>query len=129
MLKTIAAVFGAVLLLVGIAGFISAFTEPIAGSDHELLLGIFEVNAMHNVVHILTGALALFAATSAMYARRYFQAFGIVYGLVFLLGIIQGDTVLGLFPVNAANHWLHAGITALALYLGFGYRQDVTTAV
>lgn len=124
MLKTAATVFGAVLLAVGIMGFLPFLTQPVAGSDHRLLLGIFEVDAVHNVVHILTGGLALLAAGSAMYARRYFQAFGVVYAIVFLIGLVQGDTVLGLFPVNAADHVLHAAIAGLALYLGFGHRDE-----
>lgn len=124
MLKSVAGIFGTIMLLVGILGFIPAFTEPIAGSDHELLLGIFEVNAVHNIIHIATGILAIAAASATNYARRYFQVFGVVYGLVLLIGLIQGDTVLELFPVNAADHVLHAAITALALYFGFAYRES-----
>lgn len=124
MLRLTAIVFGAILLLIGIMGFIPVFTEPVAGSDHKLLLGIFEVNAVHNIIHLLTGAVGLLAAISTMFARRYFQVFGIVYGLVFVVGLIQGHTVLGLFSVNSADHVLHAIITGLALYMGFFYRGD-----
>lgn len=123
MLKKIAGIFGIVLLVIGILGFVPFLTTESA-DGHRLLLGIFEVDGFHNVVHILTGALALLAAGSAMYAHRFFQAFGVVYAIVFIIGLLQGDTVLGLFPVNAADHVLHAAIAGLALYLGFGYRDE-----
>ena len=43
--RTVAVVFGAVYLLVGIVGFV----------PESPLLGLFEVNVLHNVVHILFG--------------------------------------------------------------------------
>ena len=116
MVATIAKVFGAVLLLVGILGFIPALTPD------GYLLGIFHVNAVHNVIHVLTGIVALAAGFSgASYARMYFQVFGVVYALVTVLGFIYGDQpILGLVASNLADTLLHVVISAAALYLGFG---------
>lgn len=105
--------FGIVLLLVGIIGFIPGLTPD------GKILGIFEVNTLHNIIHVLTGLVALFSAGSEDAARNYFRIFGIVYALVTVIGLIQGTTVLGLIPVNAADNILHIAITIFALSLGF----------
>lgn len=116
MLANIAKVFGAVLLLVGILGFVPAFTPD----GH--LLGIFHVNAFHNIIHVLSGVVALAAGFSSYSASKiYFQVFGVIYGLVAVLGVFYGDNpILGLIAHNMADLILHIVIAAAALTLGFG---------
>ena len=115
MVKTAAVLFGVVFLLVGILGFVPAVTKD------EMLLGIFHVNAAHNVVHLLSGAVALFAGmTSVAAARIYFRIFGVVYAAVAVMGFMMGDTMLlGLISNNTAVTWLHVVIAATSLLLGF----------
>ncbi len=116
MLANVSKLFGAVLLLVGVLGFIPAVTPD----GH--LLGIFHVNAVHNVIHVLSGVAALAAGFSgASYARLYFQVFGVIYGLVTVLGFVYGDNdILGLVASNMADTILHIVIAGSALVLGFG---------
>ncbi|NCN52258.1 DUF4383 domain-containing protein [Candidatus Parcubacteria bacterium] len=109
--KKLAQVFGVVFLLIGILGFVPGITT----TGH--LLGIFEVDILHNVIHILTGILALVFAGSA--AKMFFKVFGIVYLIVTVVGFVQGDTVLGLIGVNLADNVLHLVVAAVALYVGF----------
>jgi hypothetical protein len=116
MVKTAAVLFGVVFLLVGILGFVPAVTKD------QMLLGIFHVNAAHNVVHLLSGVVALFCGMTSMGASRwYFRIFGLVYGLVAVMGFLAGgDTMLlGLISNNMADTWLHVGIAAVSLILGF----------
>src|SRR5438067_11704626 len=112
MVKTAAVLFGIVFLLVGILGFVPAVTKD------EMLLGIFHVNAAHNVVHLLSGAVALAAGLSSVAAARlYFKIFGAVYALVAVLGFVQGNAnLLGLISNNMADTWLHVTIAAVALF-------------
>jgi len=118
MLKNVAIGFGVVFILIGILGFIPAFTPG------GMLLGIFHVDALHNIVHLLSGIVALAAGfTSAHASQLYFKVFGVIYGLVALLGIFYGqDPLLGIMAHNWAGFWLHLVIAVVALYLGFGYR-------
>lgn len=103
--KTVATVFGVVFLAVGVLGFVPGITT----NNH--LLGIFEVGTLHNIVHILSGALALvLASMGGAYAKKYLIGFGAVYALVAVVGLVQGDTVLGLFPINVADNLLHIGL-------------------
>ena len=116
MVKTMAVLFGVVFLLIGILGFVPGATKD------EMLLGIFHVNAAHNVVHLLSGAVALFCGmTSVGASRNYFRIFGLVYALVAVLGFLNpGDTMLlGLISNNQATTWLHVVIAAVSLLLGF----------
>lgn len=116
MLKAIAILFGIVLLAVGVLGFVPGAMQ------NGLLLGHFQVNSAHNLVHILTGVIALLAGFSGNASSRwFFRLFGIVYALIALHGFIYGDApVLGIVDNNAADAWLHTGIAALSLFFGFG---------
>src|SRR3954471_16698233 len=95
--------FGATLLLVGIVGFIadSSFGSGsnVQGSDFI----IFEVNGWHNLVHIASGLAGLALSRTRPSARLFALGFGAVYGLVTLWGFIDGNDVLGLIPVDAAD--------------------------
>ncbi len=123
MLKKLAMVFGAVFLLIGVLGFVPAFTPD------GRLLGIFDVSPLHNIIHLLSGVAAFALASSGeKYARTYFQVFGVVYGIVTVVGFIQGSTVLGLIGVNLADNLLHLTITAVALYAGFGMKSKLGNA-
>ena len=115
MVKSMAFLFGVVFLLVGILGFVPAVTKD------QMLLGIFHVNAAHNVVHLLSGAVALFCGMSSVSASRmYFRIFGVVYAAVAVMGFMMGDTLLlGLISNNTADTWLHVAIAAVSLILGF----------
>jgi len=111
-------IFGIVLLAVGILGFVPGIAS--AG----MLLGIFMVDGMHNIVHILTGVLAIVVAMgSGSYARLYFKVFGVVYALVAILGLIMGGNVLGMM-MNTADNLLHVLIAAFALYVGFAMKES-----
>lgn len=119
-LKTFAWIYGIVFVLIGLLGFVPAF---IPGG---LLLGIFQVNSFHSIVHILSGVVAIIAALGgAYYAKWYFIIFGIVYGLVTILGFLTGNGLFGLIPVNMADNILHLVIAASSLYLGFVVSKSV----
>lgn len=57
--------------------------------------------------------------------RTYFKVFGVIYGLVALLGFGFGNAPLfGLMANNIADAVLHVAIAAVALYLGFGHLPE-----
>jgi hypothetical protein len=121
-----ALVFGVVFLLAGIAGFFPSPVPPDAppltiDHGHGLALGVFPVNTLHNVVHLLFGVLGIAAARGAlMSARGYFQLVAVSYALLVVLGLIPAtQTTFGLVPIWGADVWLHALIAAGAAYFGF----------
>ena len=113
LVKPLTFILGAVLTVVGIAGF---FLAP-----DGFLLGLFEVNALHNVIHILSGVVCLWAASSGhSYSRMYLMLFGVIYAVVTVLGFAMNGDVLGLFHVNDYDNYLHLAIAAVSLVVGFG---------
>lgn len=119
MLRKLAMLFGIVFLAVGILGFVPA------ANPNGHLLGIFHVNAAHNIVHLLSGLVALMAAFTSDHASRlYFRWFGWIYGLVAVLGLFYGEQpLLGVIANNMADVVLHFAIAAVSLIIGYTVRE------
>lgn len=116
MLRIFAILFGIGFIFAGVAGFIPAFTP------NGFLFGLFEVNAMHNFVHLASGVIAIMCATTHYASRLYFQIFGVIYGIVTILGfVMKGDLSFIMMHMNMADNFLHLGISVVALYLGFWF--------
>jgi len=109
---------GAALLLAGLLGFAASTSFAVGDSlERDSLIG-FDVNGIHNVVHLASGLVLLAAANTAPTARFTAIAFALVYGLVTLIGLIDGQDVFGLIPIDAADNVLHALLTILGLAAG-----------
>lgn len=117
-----ALVFGIVYAIVGVAGFIPGFVqEPPADAPdlavdagYGYLFGIFPVNMLHNIVHLLVGVAGIAAYANFPASRWYARALLVVFGILTLMGLFPGpDTTFGLIPVFGNDVWLHA-VTALA---------------
>ena len=112
-----AGLIGATLLAVGIIGFFysASFGSP---GERDAVLGIFEVNGWHNLVHIASGILGLLAFASGPAASRtYALAFGAVYIVVAIWGFVigSGESILGIIPVNTEDNILHVVLGVLGI--------------
>ena len=86
--------FGAVYLLVGIVGFFVTGFDNFAGNDqHETLLGLFMINPLHNIVHILIGVAGLVLGRTLAGARTFGWLLAVGSDWDFL-NINAGDNVL-----------------------------------
>jgi hypothetical protein len=114
MFKKIAAVFGIVFLVAGLLGFVPS----IAPNEH--MMGL-HVNSAHNLVHILTGIVALIVAMKSDRASvLFFRVFGVIYGLVAILGFMMGDRpLLGIISNNIPDAWFHTIVALFSLVVGF----------
>ena len=117
---------GASLLLAGILGFIaeSTFDTPASGRDGFGNLIVFEVNGWHNLVHLASGLLLLAASPKRSAAKVVALAFGLTYGLVAIIGLIDGSDVLGLIPINGADNVLHLLLSLLGIASALVSRAD-----
>ena len=102
MAKTVCKILGVVFLLVGLIGFVSPD-----------LLGA-HLNAAHNVVHIVSGAVALYFgfAGSLSGAKLFSLVFGVVYLGLGVLGLGMGTGadrmwMLGPLHFGQADHGIH----------------------
>jgi hypothetical protein len=79
MMKRVCMVLGVALALVGVIGFFMPH-----------MLGM-HLNLAHNLVHLVSGALAIYFATrTELLCKRFCQIFGVVYGLLGLIGFFTG---------------------------------------
>ncbi len=125
---------GAVFLLVGVLGFVPGITANFdqlhfAGHQSEaLLLGLFQVSALHNIVHLLFGAAGLILAKTATGARSYLLYGGVIYLVLFVYGlVVPQDSVGNFVPLNGFDNVLHlllgVGMVALAVILSKGHAK------
>ena len=112
MAKQFTILLGVVLLAVGLVGWV------IGGHDH--LLVFFGINMNHNLVHVLSGAVALLSAFAGgeKLSKLYCLVFGAVYGLVAITGLLNVPFVVTLLNLNMADNILHLGIASATLYFG-----------
>lgn len=120
LLVTTGQLVAVVFLLVGILGFIPGITSDAPGdfsgdgSEAELL-GIFKVSILHNIVHLLFDIVGLALSRTAEGARTFLIGGGVVYLLLWVVGLIGG---LEWLPTNSADHWLHFALGAVLLGAG-----------
>lgn len=101
---------GIIFIVIGIWGFIQ---NPI--------LGLFLVNTSHNWVHLISGILAIaFAAGGALRAKQFAKVFGVLYGLLAVVGFFMPRLhALGPVAMNRADDFLHLFFAVVFLYLGY----------
>ena len=123
--RMFALVFGIVYLLVGLLGFTASSSMAAAP-----LLGIFPVNLLHNIVHILIGIWGLASYRSATGAVAYARGLAILYALLTILGLIPAtNTMFGLVPIYGADVALHALTAIIAAYFGWAAPTERIEAV
>ncbi|HET7714379.1 MAG TPA: DUF4383 domain-containing protein [Bauldia sp.] len=119
--RTAAIVLGIVFIVVGILGF---FNNPV--------IGIFGVNAAHNIVHLASGAFLLIGAFTPLGSGLALKILGVIYAIIAILGfIIVGEDMmmLGIIMVDVADKWLHVVLAIVLLIAGFGLPDEERRAV
>lgn len=126
--RLVATVFGAVYLLVGILGFTVSGGAGFIATDGGLLLGLFEVNPLHNIAHLLIGSALLIGGLSGVAAAKTVNAtVGVVYLLLGIVGFFLVGTALNILALNTPDHFLHLGSAIILLGAGLGADKRATT--
>jgi hypothetical protein len=117
-----ASVVGGALVLLGILGLIPGLTtdySDLAFAGHgsgAKLFGTFQVSILHDIVHLLVGAVGLALARTTDGARVFLTGGGTALLAFWALGAAGGA---GWLPVNTADNWLHFALGLGVLALGF----------
>lgn len=123
-----ALVFGAVYVLVGLAGFAVTGFDNFAGETFDDKLIIFAVNPLHNIVHLAIGAAWLASAGKHATAKSMNLIIGVAYGLTFLLGILGVLKFLAIDEGLVPDDLLHLASSALAIYFGTAGAEGTRSA-
>ena len=139
MAKTICTILGALFILVGLVGFAAPG------------LGGFHLSTPHNLIHLISGAVALYLGLKGTLAsaRLFCIVFGLVYLLLGVVGYLVGSntqhTIPGLthsgtdsnllqvipssLELASIDHGLHILLGLIFLIGGFLTKADVRRAV
>ena len=130
--RLVATIFGAVYILVGLLGFAVTGGVGFIATEGGLLLGIFEVNPLHNIAHLLIGAALLIAGiVSARAAKIVNIVVGATYLLLGIVGFFLVGTALNILALNTFDHFLHLASAIVLLGVGLvaerGVRSELSS--
>jgi hypothetical protein len=123
MARTVAKLVGAIFIIVGIAGF---FNEHLLGAN---------LGRTHNVVHLVSGAVSVYLGFKGSLGavRTFCIVFGIVYGLLGVVGFVAGmaperELVIWHLHLMTVDHIIHIVIGVLYLIGGFATKSEPAAA-
>lgn len=128
---TFALIFGFAYLAAGLLGLIPAMlTPPPADAPpttftllYGYLLGLFPVNLLHTLVHLVIGAWGLSAWAGRSSPLMYARGLAVFYGALAIMGMLPMlNTVFGMIPIHSHDVWLHGFTAVVAAYFGW-YRH------
>ncbi len=127
MTRQFALIIGIIYLAVGILGFVPGLVQPPTDAPpltveamHGRLLGIFPINVLHNIVHLLVGAWGILGSRGLSGAIAFSRGLAIFYGALAILGFIPAtNTLFCQVPIHDHEVWLHAATALIAAYFGW----------
>jgi hypothetical protein len=123
--RLVATIFGAVYILVGLLGFAVTGGVGFLATEGGLLLGIFMVNPLHNIAHLLIGAALLIGGlVSARAAKTVNIVVGAAYLLLGIVGFFLVGTALNILALNTFDHFLHLASALVLLGVGLAAERS-----
>jgi hypothetical protein len=132
-----ALIAGIVFLVIGLLGFVpNLLSLPISApalavkTGYGYLFGLFPVNVLHNIVHLVAGILGIVAYRKFVHARLFARGMAIFYAILTVLGLIPATaTLFGLIPIFSHNIWFHALTAVISAYFGYMiWERELQTA-
>jgi len=119
-IQKLAAVFGVVFIIVGIIGFLAPggmSMQPTDPATAAKALGIFPVNLLHNIVHLVFGIWGLAASRSWGGSKQFFVWVGGLYAILTVVGFVSPNG-FGYVPLAGADIGLHCVLAIVMLAIG-----------
>jgi hypothetical protein len=122
---------GIIYLLDGIYGFFLTSDTGFASTSGPKVFDLFEVNPLHNLVHVAIGIALL---TAGLVSARAAKAGNTILGALFLLvGVVglllsSGNNPLNVLAINGADNVLNFATAVVLLVVGIGADQPVRSA-
>lgn len=106
MAKMFMRVIGIVFVILGIVGFVFPME------------GLFHLTYVHNVIHLVTGVIALGVSGNEEKSAVWSKIFGYIYLIVSVLGLFVHN-IGGYLYLLPADNILHFILTVAFLYVGY----------
>jgi uncharacterized membrane protein HdeD (DUF308 family) len=110
--KNFVRILGTIFILAGIVGFFFPFEN------------VFDLTDSHNIVHLVSGIIALLVSGSETKSVAFSKIFGSIYLLVAIIGLFT-DELLGIHLLMADNI-LHFIIAIACLYVGYAASKSLS---
>ena len=110
MLQKVTLGLGILYVAIGILGFIPGITS------NGFLLGIFAVNTLHNIAHLVLGAVLIWGSMSAAITTVN-KAMAVIFGVLVIASFVA--PIVEQLPLNPPDTILHLASAAITAYLGF----------
>lgn len=126
--QKITAGFGAIYLLVGVLGFVPGITVPTQHGPvpgEGLLLGIFAINVIHNIAHLILGAVLVWGGLAGD-AIRVNRVMAVVFAALVVVSVIA--PIAEGVAINPPDTILHLVSAILTAYLGFAAGRVVVSS-
>jgi len=130
--STFALLFGIAYLAAGLMGLIPALLVPPPADAppttftlmYGYLLGLFPVNLLHTLVHLVIGAWGISAWSGRTSSTSFARSLAVLYGVLAVMGTAPVlNTAFGMLPIHGNDVWLHGFTALIAAY--FGWRRPV----
>ena len=118
MARNITLGLGILYVAIGILGFIPGITS------NGMLLGIFAVNTLHNIAHLVLGAILVWAAMSPGMLTTVNKAMAVVFAVLVVASFVA--PIVEQLPLNPPDTILHLVSALVTGYLGFASRSMAT---
>lgn len=120
--RQLAIVYGVIYVVVGLLGLLQT------GMGEGNLLGLFPVNGLHNLVHLVIGlaGVAVYVSGEEL-SLQYAKVLGVVLIVLGVIGIFSPN-FFGLMPIGGWDVALHLITGALAAYVGFKAPEKASPA-
>ena len=127
--KRVSLLIGMAFLAVALLGFVT--THPTMEASMEYaprLLGLFPVNILHNLIHLVFGIWGIVAARSLGASLGFLRIAGTIYLVLTVLAFLT-PTTFGLVPIGSHDIWLHAVLGGVMAFFGFTRAREPVAAV
>ena len=127
--RLVAVIVGGFYVVLGLVGFTATSGVDVVSTTGGFLFGVFGVNVLQNILHVVIGAALLAAGFSGVrLARGANSAVGALFLALGLAGLFVVGTDSNILALNGADNVLHFGssIVLLAVALGADKPAAVT---
>ena len=115
-------VLGLIYFVGGILGFFITSATPFTSTEGSKVIGLFEVNPLHSLIHLILGVILLITGLVGPRTARVSNLLvGVVFGILGIFGfIVLAAPSANFLAINGADDVLHWATAVVLLAVAVG---------